>query len=86
MESTGSASPDYFIDGVANLSFTAGAFRFDLVSLMPDNNPAGDGQERKQTLKKCAHVVMTVQGYAQMINAMQDLLDKVKEQDALKSE
>lgn len=77
----------FFIDGVANLSLTAGAFRFDLVSILPDNAQASDSKkERKQTLKKHAHVVMTPQGYAQMLVAMQDLLNKAKEQGILRVE
>ncbi|MGQ3892877.1 hypothetical protein [Legionella sp. CNM-4043-24] len=86
MDSNGQASHDYFIDGVTNLSFTAGAFRFDLVSLIPDASSGKEDGEQKQQLKKHARVIMTPQGYAQMLKSMQDILDKVREHNIPQSD
>lgn len=86
MKNNESTSQDYFIDGIANLSLTAGAFRFDLVAIMQEHAPSetsGEAPERKQHLKKYAHVVMTPEGYVRMLKSMQDILDKAKEEGVL---
>lgn len=71
---------DIFIDGVANLSYNSGAFRFDLVSIDPTQK---DGNDKPVINRQC-RVVMTPQGYIQTTTALQNFLTQIEEKGIIR--
>ena len=70
-----------FVDGIANLSYSAGAFRFDLASLNRD-------QDSKDKNKMAAvpeiHVIMTPQAFIQSFKAMENFVKLVEEKGIIR--
>lgn len=71
----------YFVDGVANLNLSLGAFRFDLVSL----KAAQTGSDQPE-LENHVRVVMSPQGYLQMVTALENFLKQVEEKGIIRRE
>lgn len=72
-------SNQLFIDGISGLSYSAGAFRFNLASLQPHDTDSG-----KNTLEKHARVVMTPQSFIQTVKAMEAFLKQVEEKGVIR--
>ena len=71
---------DMFVDGISNVSYNSGAFRFDLVSLSSSEKD----KKGKPSVNTRASVVMTPQGFIQVANAMQSFLKQVEEKGIIK--
>ncbi len=66
-----------FVDGIANLNFTQGTFRFDLASY--SNTVKADDGKTKTKLDSQMKIIMTPQGFVQTMNVMQRFLKEVEE-------
>lgn len=71
---------DLFVDGVSNMSFNSGAFRFDLVSI----DTSEKDKKGKPGINKRASVVMTPQGFIQIATAMQNFLKQIEDKGIIK--
>lgn len=69
-----------FVDGIANLSYSAGAFRFDLASLKPNQK----GPKDKMEADPKAHVIMTPQAFIQTFKAMENFVKLVEEKGIIR--
>ncbi len=72
----------FFVDGFTNLSYSAGAFRFDLGAILP--NAQQNHDSTKVNAQTQAHIVMTPQGFVQTIKALQEFLKQVEEKGIIK--
>src|SRR3990167_5811168 len=72
---------ELYIDGVANVNLSLGAFRFDLVTLK-----AAQENVEQPELNNHLRVVMTPQGYLQMVTALQNFLGQVEEKGIIRRE
>ena len=69
----------YFVDGFLNLSFTAGAFRFELAQF-GDNVPVAEQKgASKATLESNAKIIMTPQAFVKATKGMQAFLQEVED-------
>jgi len=71
-----------FIDGIANLNFTQGTFRFDLASY--GNTVRSEDGKTTANLDTQAHIIMTPQGFIQAMNVMQRFAKEVEEKGILR--
>ena len=70
-----------FIDGITNLNLTQGTFRFDLASfsgILKDE----EGKTRSK-LESHTTIIMTPQGFMQLVDSMQRFLEEVKDQNLI---
>lgn len=72
---------EVFVDGIANVNLSLGAFRFDLVSLK--SAPTGD---ENPDLDHHVRVIMTPQGYLQTVTALQNFLQQVEDKGIIRRE
>lgn len=70
-----------FVDGIANLSFSAGAFRFDLATIK--QLPAKEKSNKVEVEPK-AHVIMTPQAFIQTFRAMERFVKLVEEKGVIR--
>lgn len=70
-----------FVDGIANLSYSAGAFRFDLASLKQDQK---NKEKNKMEVDPEAHVIMTPQAFIQSFKAMENFVKMVEEKGIIR--
>ena len=73
---------EMFVDGIANVNLSLGAFRFDLVTI---KSPAQADQEQPELSNK-VRVVMTPQGYLQTVTALKNFLEQVEEKGIIRRE
>ncbi len=81
----------FFVDGIENLSYTAGAFRFDLASIKPWSQKQQSKENKKQDANQVrsesetqAHIVMTPQGFIQALRAMENFLKLVEQKGIIR--
>ena len=73
---------DMFVDGIANVSYNSGAFRFELVSIDPTEKDA----KGNPTINRHMRVVMTPQGFLQASGVMQSFVKQVEEKGIIRRE
>lgn len=71
-----------FVDGITNLSYSTGAFRFDLAAIKPGTQASDDPS--KITPETQAHIIMTPQAFIQTAKAMQNFISMVEEKGIIK--
>lgn len=69
-------------DGITNLSFSAGAFRFNLAAIRPDAQPSKEPGKVSAETQAC--VVMTPQAFMQTFKAMENFLKVVEDKGIIK--
>lgn len=74
---------EIYIDGVANVNLSYGSFRFDLVTVQA---PVAGKESEAPELKQHARVIMSPQGYLQMVTALQNFLGQVEEKGIIRRE
>lgn len=71
-----------FVDGIANLSFSSGAFRFDLAAIKPGARPNKD--PNKVEIETQGHIIMTPQAFIQTFKAMESFVKLVEEKGIIR--
>lgn len=72
----------YFVDGITNLSYSAGAFRLDLATIKPGAQQAQD--PNKVSAETQAHVIMTPQAFMQTMKTMENFIKLVEDKGIIK--
>lgn len=75
---------EYFIDGITNISYNTGAFRFELASVA--SKPGETAETAETSLNTKARIVMTPQGYIQTLNALENFLKQVEDKGIIRRE
>lgn len=75
---------EFFIDGITNISYNTGAFRFELASV--ESKPGAKADESENSLNTKARIVMTPQGYIQTLNALESFLKQVEDKGIIRRE
>ena len=70
---------EIFADGIGQIHFAGGMVRYDFVTLQPDEEGKGDPSPECNQ-----RVIMPPQGFLNMYNSMQNLIDKLVDAGVLK--
>ncbi len=70
---------EIFADGIGQIHFAGGMVRYDFVTLQPD--PEGKANPTPVVNER---IIMPPQGFLNMFNSMQNLIDKLLEAGVLK--
>ena len=66
---------EIFVDGVAQIHYVGGMIRIDFVTAQPN----GDGNTEQIETKVCERVIMTPQGFINMLGTMTQLSEQLVE-------
>ncbi len=73
----------FFVDGIANLQYRNGTFRFELASYgQPDKSDGAD--KNKAKLNRHAQVVMAPQSFIQVAETMQRFIKEIEDKGIIK--
>lgn len=73
---------EIFVDGIMNISYNSGAFRYELVSV----NPTQGDEKAEPEIIKHSRIVMTPQGFIQTVNAFKSFLEQVEDKGIIRRE